>query len=173
MLERILPRTRSLHRWELLNGSWMAIRWKYLYSSSVGLHIVALIPIWRYVSWFYLLQSGWNIESENLPDEVTNLGIFTIWLASTGCQPHTSSIWPWSGAPKVHLYNTFLGGLHQMVLLLLRKVVLLWYCFCMWLPYRKKDLEANTSMRRVSWENHYSWTKKILVEETLKSCPHT
>ncbi len=26
---------------------------------------------------------------------------------------HTSSIWPWSGAPKVRLYDTFLGGLHQ------------------------------------------------------------
>jgi hypothetical protein len=30
-----------------------------------------------------------------------------VWLS------HTSSIWPWSGAPKVHLYNTFLGGLHH------------------------------------------------------------
>ncbi len=30
---------------------------------------------------------------------------------SAGCQPHTSSIWPWSGTPKVHLYNTFLGSL--------------------------------------------------------------
>ncbi len=30
-----------------------------------------------------------------------------VWLS------HTSSIWPWSGAPKVHLYDTFLGGLCQ------------------------------------------------------------
>jgi hypothetical protein len=30
-----------------------------------------------------------------------------VWLS------HTSSIWPWSGAPKVRLYNTFLGGLLQ------------------------------------------------------------
>ncbi len=30
-----------------------------------------------------------------------------VWLS------HTSSIWPWSGTPKVRLYNTFLGGLRQ------------------------------------------------------------
>jgi hypothetical protein len=23
-----------------------------------------------------------------------------------------SSVWPWSGVPKVRLYDTFLGGLH-------------------------------------------------------------
>ncbi len=57
-----------------------------------------------------------------------------------------------------------------MVLLLLRKVGLLRYCFCMWLPWRKRDVGANTSTRRVSLESHYSWTKKeFLVEETLKS----
>ncbi len=27
--------------------------------------------------------------------------------------PHTSSIWPWSGAPTVHLYGTFMSGLRQ------------------------------------------------------------
>ncbi len=70
-------------------------------------------PIRGYFSWFNFLRSEWNIESENLPDEVMNLGIFTIWLALSGCWPHTSSIWPWSGAPKVHLYNTFLGSLRQ------------------------------------------------------------
>ncbi len=111
MPERIFSRMRSPRTWELLNGRWMAVRWEYLYSSSVGLHIVALIPIRHYFSWFYFLQSKWNIESENLPDKVMNLGIFTIWLASSGCQPHTSSVWPWSGAPKVHSYNTLLGGL--------------------------------------------------------------
>ena len=104
-----------------------AIRWKYLYSSSVGLHIIALILIrrylfwfagqlnlirrylfWfsgqlnlirRYLFWFYFLRYERIIESKNLPDKVTNLGIFTIWLASSGCLPHTSSVWPWSGAP--------------------------------------------------------------------------
>ncbi len=30
-----------------------------------------------------------------------------VWLS------HTSSIWPWSGAPKVWLYDTFLGGLRH------------------------------------------------------------
>ncbi len=30
-----------------------------------------------------------------------------VWLS------HTSSIWPWSGAPKNTMYNTFLGSLHQ------------------------------------------------------------
>ncbi len=113
MLERIFSRTGSLRTREPLNGRWMAVRWKYLYSSSVGFHIVAIIPIQQYFLWFDLLQSERNVESENLLDEVTNLGIFTIWLASSGCRPHTSSVWPWSGAPKVHLYNTFLGSLRH------------------------------------------------------------
>jgi hypothetical protein len=30
-----------------------------------------------------------------------------VWLS------HMSSIWPWSGAPKVRLYDTFLGGLRH------------------------------------------------------------
>ncbi len=34
-------------------------------------------------------------------------------LTLSGCQPHTSSIWPWSGAPKVRLYGTFIGGLRH------------------------------------------------------------
>ncbi len=31
-----------------------------------------------------------------------------VWLS------HMSSIWPWSGVPKVRLYNTFLSSLHQI-----------------------------------------------------------
>ncbi len=34
-------------------------------------------------------------------------------LTSAECQCHTSSVWNWSGAPKVHLYDTFLGDLRQ------------------------------------------------------------
>jgi hypothetical protein len=34
-------------------------------------------------------------------------------LTSAKCQRHTSSIRPWSGTPKVRLFNTFLGGLHH------------------------------------------------------------
>ncbi len=30
-----------------------------------------------------------------------------VWLS------HMSRVWPWSGAPKVHLYDTFLGDLRQ------------------------------------------------------------
>jgi hypothetical protein len=41
------------------------------------------------------------------------------------------------------------------------KGVLSLYCFCLWLPCRKRDVGANTITRRVSWETHYSWTKKI------------
>jgi hypothetical protein len=93
----------------------MAVGWKYLYSSSVGLHIVALILIRGYLFWFYFLRSERNIESKNLLNKVMNLGIFTIWLASSGCLPHTSSVWPWSGAPKVRLYSTFMSSLRQSV----------------------------------------------------------
>ncbi len=91
----------------------MAVRWKYLYSSSVGRHIIAIIPIWQYFSWFYVLRSERNIESEHLLDEVVNLWIFTVGLTLIGCQPHTSSVWPWSGTPKVRLYGTIISGLRH------------------------------------------------------------
>ncbi len=37
-----------------------------------------------------------------------------VWLS------HTSSVWPWSGAPKVRLYDTFLGGLHHLLAIYLQ-----------------------------------------------------
>ena len=101
--ERISSRTRSPHMWWPFDG-------KYLYFLSVWLSIVALIPIRQYFSIIQFLAVGWNNESVNLPDEVVNLWIFTIGLTLSGCRPHISSIWPWSGTPKVCLYDTFLGG---------------------------------------------------------------
>ncbi len=106
MPERISSRTRSPHMWWPLDG-------KYLYFISVWLNIIALIPIRRYFSLIRFLAFGWNIESVNLPKEVVNLWIFTVGVTSSGCQPHTSSIWPWSRAQKVRLYDTFLGGLRH------------------------------------------------------------
>ncbi len=46
-------------------------------------------------------------------------------LTSAECQHHTSSIWPWSGAPKVHMYDTFLGGLRQ-------SLMFVWWAFSGW-----------------------------------------
>ncbi len=104
-LERILSRTRSL--------TWWPLDGKYLYFLYVWLNIIALILIRQYFSMIWFLAIGWNIESVNLPDEVVNRWIFTVGLPLSGCRPHTSSIWPWSGAPKVCLYNTLLGGLRH------------------------------------------------------------
>ncbi len=44
---------------------------------------------------------------------VTSGVVATSVLIFVECQRHTSSIWPWLGAPKVRLYDTFLGSLHQ------------------------------------------------------------
>ncbi len=41
-----------------------------------------------------------------------------------------------------------------------RKEVLSCYCFCLWLPCRKRDIGASILISRVSWETLYSWTKK-------------
>jgi hypothetical protein len=109
MQERISSCTRSLCMWWPLDG-------KYLYFLSVWLNIIALIPIRQYFSMIQFLAVGWNIESVNLPDEVVNLWIFTIGLTSSGCQPHTSSVWPWSGMPKVRVYGTFMSGLRHYFL---------------------------------------------------------
>jgi hypothetical protein len=105
-LERISSCTRSPRTWWPLDG-------KYLYFLSAWLNIIALIPIRRYFSLIWFLGVGWNIESVNLPDEVVNLWIFTIGLTFSWCRPHMSSVWPWSGVPKVHLCDTFLGGLRH------------------------------------------------------------
>ncbi len=98
-------------------GRWMAVGWpldgRYLYFLSVWLNIIALIPIRQYFSMIWFLAVGWNIEPVNLLDEAVNLWIFTVGLTSSRCWPHTSSVWPWSGMPKVCLSDTFLGGLHQ------------------------------------------------------------
>ncbi len=123
-LALLMPESINFWRWKeshhvldhfVCDGRWMAVGWpldgKYLYLFSVWLNIIALIPIRQYFSTIRFLAAGWNIESVNLPDEVVNLWIFTIGLTSSGCPPHTSSIWPLSGAPKVHLYDNFLGGL--------------------------------------------------------------
>ncbi len=105
--ERISSRTRlPCTRWPL-DG-------KYLYLLSVGFNIIALIPIWQYFSMIRFLTVGWNIEYVNLPDEVVNLWIFAIGLTLSGCERHTSSVWPWSSTPKVRLYDTFLGGLRHL-----------------------------------------------------------
>jgi hypothetical protein len=107
MPERISSRTRSHRTWWLMDG-------KYLFLLYIWLNIIALIPIWQYFSMIWFLAVGWNIESVNLLDEAVNLWIFTVGLTSSGCRPNTFSIWPWSGMPKVRLYDTFPGGLRQI-----------------------------------------------------------
>jgi hypothetical protein len=109
MPERISSCTRSPHRQWPLDG-------KYLYFLSIWLNIIALNPIRQYFSLIRFLAVGWNIESVNLPDEEVNLWIFTVGLTLSGCRPHTSSVWPFSGVPKVRVYDTFLDGLHQKLI---------------------------------------------------------
>ncbi len=96
---------------------WMAVGWsldRSIFTSYLYDLVLETNTIRQYFSWFNFLWVDWNIESDNLPDKVMNMWIFTIWLTLSGCQPHTSSIWPWSGMPKVHLYNTFLGSLRHL-----------------------------------------------------------
>ncbi len=67
------------------------------------------------VSLHWLLSGNIFLIGDFLPDEMVNLWIFNLGLTSAGCPPHTSSIWPWSGTPNVHLYNTFLEGLRHLL----------------------------------------------------------
>ncbi len=50
-------------------------------------------------------QIRWDGESVNLHPRVD-----ICWMLTS-----PSSIWPWSGMPKVRLYDTFLGGLRQLL----------------------------------------------------------
>ncbi len=55
--------------------------------------------------WF--LQRYLVMFKVSFQDEVVASGVTaTSALTSAGCQPHTSSIWPWADAPKVPLYGT-------------------------------------------------------------------
>ncbi len=62
--------------------------------------------------WFlrrYLVVFMVSFHNEVVTPGVTDTSEST----SAGCWSHTSSIWPWSGVPKVCLYNTFLGSLRH------------------------------------------------------------
>ncbi len=75
--------------------------------------IVVLILIRRYLFWFNFF----------LTDEMANLRICQIqWWICESSPCHTSSVWPWSDAPKVPsygtkvpLYGTYLDGLRHCV----------------------------------------------------------
>jgi hypothetical protein len=117
--------------------------------------------------WFLVV--GWNIESVNLPDKMVNLWIFTVGLSSSGCQPHTSSIWPWSGAPKVRLYDTFLGGLRQHVTAVILNITP-YYCF--WPPYRHKwgiSCRRHWSSSPIVTTQYYT-TSPVTIEKDPANC---
>ncbi len=62
---------------------------------------------WHWFLWRYLV-----VFKVSFRDEVVTPGVTaTSTLTSAECQHHTSSVWPWSGEPKVRLYYTFLGSL--------------------------------------------------------------
>ncbi len=65
---------------------------------------------WHWFLWRYLV-----VFKVSFCNEVVTPGVIvTSALTSAKCQHHRSSVWPWSGAPKVRLYDTFLGGLPQL-----------------------------------------------------------
>ncbi len=103
--ERISSSTRLPPMWWALDGmSLIPIH-------MIKYHCTNSYPVISFLIWF--LPAGWDGESTNLPDDMVNLWIFTLGLTSAGCRPHTSNIWPWSGTPKVRLYDTFLGSLRH------------------------------------------------------------
>jgi hypothetical protein len=56
-----------------------------------------------------------HIKLISFRGEVVTPGVTAISvLTSAEYQRHMYSIRPWSGAPKVHLYDTFLGGLRHL-----------------------------------------------------------
>ncbi len=64
------------------------------------------------IDWHWFLRKYLVVFKVSFRDEVVTPGVTaTSMLTSAECQCHTSSVWPWSGAPKVRLYDTFLGGL--------------------------------------------------------------
>ncbi len=64
---------------------------------------------WHWFLWRYLVMFKVSFCDEVVTPGVTATSVLT----SAECQRHTSSIWNCSGAPKVRLYDTFLGGLRH------------------------------------------------------------
>ncbi len=64
---------------------------------------------WHWFLWRYLVVFRVSFRNEVVTPGVTATSVLT----SAECQPHMSSVWLWSGMPKVCLYNTFLGGLRH------------------------------------------------------------
>ncbi len=59
------------------------------------------------IDWHWFLQRYLVMFNVSFHDEVVTSGVTaTSALTSAGCQPHTTSIWPWSDMPKVPLYGT-------------------------------------------------------------------
>jgi hypothetical protein len=107
---------------DMFTAKWLPKQCQFAYfyiPISSGLHTVFLIL------WLWYPPSGWSplypcdlvllywflsgnifLIRDFLPDEMVNLWIFTLELTSARCQPHTSSLWPWSGAPRLPLYGT-------------------------------------------------------------------
>ncbi len=66
------------------------------------------------IDWHWFLQRYLVMFKVSFRNEVVTPGVTAASvLTSAGCQRHTSSIWPWSDAPKVPLYNIFLGNLRH------------------------------------------------------------
>ncbi len=72
-----------------------------------------LILLHWFLQWYlYLFKISCRAEVVTSPSKSVTA---TSGLTLFGCRPHTSSVWPWSGKPKVRLYNTFIGGFWQNV----------------------------------------------------------
>jgi hypothetical protein len=85
-------------------------------------------------------------------------------LTSAECQCHTPSIWPWSGVPKAHLYNTFLGGLCQNLTIVYSMG---WFWF---VSYDFKILCTRSTTPRflLAWNVKYQNQKLIFDDDAIK-----
>ncbi len=97
--------------YDLKIRSWLSLLYQFigrdkllLRDPGLEIHVMVFIPstcsritsrvssrIWRGVMWCIYHPRADSV----------------VWLS------HTSSVWPWSGVPIVHLYDNFLGGLRQ------------------------------------------------------------
>ncbi len=104
---------------------------------------------------------------------------------------HASSIWPWSGVPKLRLYNTFLGGLRHLLPQMknqhglnedktfigkkwsLNWVLVMWHVWLVWiLTTKHKFLKRVENFERyVIFSCHYFLI--LLIKLFLFCCVHS
>ncbi len=117
---------------------------------------------WFFRWYLYLFKVSCRAEVVTSPHKSVTA---TSGLTSSGCRPHTSSVWPWSGESKVHLYGTFIGGLRHSCWFKWRNSITCTHCNVIslehnWIPWRANSQRNNVDTTPI----HFLWQLYTIIK---------